>query len=55
MTRRIITRHEPPPIPVRGFDWRALPADYDLGDPIGWGATEQEAIDDLREKMEDGE
>lgn len=44
---------EYPPIPVPGF-WRAW--DDDLGadtSPYGQGATEQEAIDDLVEQLED--
>ena len=27
-------------------------ADYDEGDPVGYGATEAEAIEDLKEQME---
>lgn len=43
-----------PPIPTRNFDWSAIDDDtYDgPGSKIGYGATEQEAIDDLREQME---
>jgi hypothetical protein len=29
------------------FSWEATFGDYDLGDPVGTGGTEQEAIDDL--------
>jgi hypothetical protein len=50
---KIITRYDPPPIPYRGADWTAVTASYDLDDPIGYGASEQEAIEDLQEKMED--
>lgn len=52
MTRHIVTKFEPPPIPVRDCDWSATYADYDLGDPIGHGATEQEAIADLMIEVE---
>jgi hypothetical protein len=46
--RKIVTTHITPPIPQScGCDWQATFDDYDLGDPIGIGATEQEAIDDL--------
>lgn len=43
-----------PPIPVRSFDWCAVDDDtYDgPGCPIGYGATEQEAIDDLLAQLE---
>lgn len=50
--RKIVTKYDPPAIPIRDCDWSAVFDDYDLGDPIGHGATEQEAIDDL--KMEAG-
>lgn len=40
-----------PPIPLRNHDWSAVTDNYDLGHPIGWGATEQAAIDDLIERL----
>jgi len=43
---KILTRHEPPPIPVRSFDWRAW-VDGDEERGCGWGATEVEALADL--------
>jgi hypothetical protein len=49
----IRTSFDVKPIPSRGFDWSATDGDYDLGDPIGWGATEQEAIADLRSQLDD--
>ena len=45
-----------PPIPIRCFDWSAIDADtYDgsPSDPIGYGTTEQEAIDDLLSQIEE--
>lgn len=33
--------------------WQAVPASYQEGDPIGWGETEQEAVDDLLCKIQD--
>jgi hypothetical protein len=36
-----------PPIPIRTCDWQAVRDDYEPGDPIGHGATEAEAIEDL--------
>ena len=44
---KIITRYWAKPIPLRQFDWEAVTDNYDLGSPIGYGATEQEAIADL--------
>jgi hypothetical protein len=43
----IRTSYDPPPIPHRQFDWTAIYDNYDGGDPIGYGKTEQDAIDDL--------
>lgn len=52
---RIITTHHPPPIPLRSMDWSAARDGYEPGDPIGYGATEEEAIEDLMEReSEDG-
>ena len=45
--RKIVTEYVCPPIPVRGFDWRAVYADYEPGDPVGAGATEAEAMAEL--------
>lgn len=52
---QIKTYFDPPPIPVRSFDWRAIDdATYDgEGCPIGWGATEAEAIANLQEQIEE--
>jgi|GEM_PF-912464 len=46
---KIITKHNPPPIPVRTFDWRAYVDGRE--DYTGWGATSSEAVDDLLEKL----
>lgn len=50
------TTHVYPPIPIRSFDWSAHFDGYDGApdagfQPIGSGATEQEAIDDLFEQQ----
>ena len=52
---RIKTNYWAKPIPIRSFDWCAYDDDtYDgPGSPLGSGATEQEAIDDLLQQMED--
>ena len=52
MDRDITTSHNPPPVPVRGWDWSAAFVGYEPGDPIGRGATEQAAIEDLQEQAE---
>lgn len=44
----ILTHHINPPIPRRDFDWSAITDNYEPGDPVGYGATEQEAINDLQ-------
>jgi hypothetical protein len=40
-----------PPIPTRDFDWEAYIDGYEPGDALGYGATEEEAIADLLEKV----
>jgi len=51
---RIKTSYDYPPIPCRKIDWSAW--DDDLGadtSPIGRGETEQDAIADLLEQIEE--
>ncbi len=51
---KIRTEHVYPPIPVRQWDWSAVDDNtYEPGCPIGWGRTEQAAIDDLIEQLRD--
>jgi hypothetical protein len=50
--RKIITSQDCPPIPVRDYDWSAVREDWDECDFIGYGRTEQDAIDDLLEQEE---
>ena len=48
---KIVTHYDPKPIPMRRWDWSATFDDYDgWPAPIGFGATEKEAIDDLEEE-----
>lgn len=54
----IRTNFDYPPIPVRQFDWSAIDDDtYDGAEdshcPIGHGATEEDAIEDLLEQIDD--
>ena len=51
--KTIITSHEKPPIPIRKYDWSAIWSDYDEGDPIGYGSTEEEAMEDLKSLEEE--
>jgi hypothetical protein len=48
MSPKIVTNYIHPPVPPRQFDWLAM-YDCDDGDSPrkGYGATEQEAINDL--------
>lgn len=41
-----------PPIPIRNFDWEATFDEYDMGDPIGFGRTKEEALKNLMEEKE---
>ena len=56
---KIHTNFDYPPIPVRCLDWSAVTDDYDGAEDsstrsqIGRGATEQEAINDLLDQLED--
>lgn len=54
--RNIITSFDYPPIPNKRFDWSAIFDDYDgtddSGSPIGYGATEKEAVEDLLEQID---
>lgn len=50
---KIITEFVYPPIPIRSFDWSAVTDNYEGGDPIGRGATEQEAIADLTTQIDE--
>ena len=45
--RKILISYDYPPIPIRDYDWSAIREDYDEGDLIGHGETEQKAIDSL--------
>lgn len=51
----IKTEYWPPPIPVRNCDWTAWDDNTFDGEgcPVGYGATEAEAIADLLEQIED--
>lgn len=41
-----------PPIPLRSFDFCAYEEGKEDEGCYGWGASRQEAIDDLRERIE---
>lgn len=49
MANKILTNNVFPPIPDRSFDWAAVYENYEPGDAVGTGKTEQEAIDNLKE------
>ena len=46
---KVNTEFVNPPIYSRDFDWSATGEDYDEGDPVGWGRTEEESIAALKE------
>lgn len=56
---RIRTEYHCPPIPDRSHDWSAIDDNTyccpECHSPIGWGRTEQEAIEDLIEQINEGE
>jgi hypothetical protein len=49
MSQTITVRRTENSTPNRGWDYSAVYGDYDLGNPIGHGATPNEAIADLEE------
>ena len=49
---KIVTSYLQTPNAVRDLDWFAYSENWQTGDPIGHGPTEQEAIQDLREELE---
>ena len=53
MEDKIRTTHEYPPIPIRDYDWSAIRDSYDEGDLVGYGRTEQEAINDLKRQEDE--
>ena len=42
-----------PPIPCRNSDYEAYEIEYNEGMPIGRGRTEEEAINDLLDQMDE--
>lgn len=57
---RIITHYDPPPIPTTRFDWSAVDDNTydgapDSHSPIGHGPTQEAAIADLMEQIEEME
>ena len=53
---KIVTSYELKPIPMRCCDWCAVNDEtYDYDQPVGYGATEQEAIEDLLSQIEERE
>jgi hypothetical protein len=51
--RKIITRDERPPIPITSFDWVAFREGNEETGPFYWGATEADAIAELKEYEEE--
>ena len=50
---KIVTRHILPPIPERSHDWHAYLDGQEESGPQGFGHTEEGAIADLKEQMEE--
>lgn len=50
----IQTYYDPKPIPIRRFDWEAFDSDtLDYDSVTGFGATKEEAVADLMERLDD--
>jgi len=52
MSKKIVTEFIYPPIPIRNFDWVAY-CDGDEEGPQGHGATEEAAIAELKEMLDE--
>ena len=52
MSDKVVTRYVYPPIPIRTCDWCAYIDGNEEG-RVGWGQTEEEAIQDLIGQLED--
>jgi hypothetical protein len=51
---KIFTRYWKKPIPDRSKDWEAYDDEtHDIGSPVGYGATEADAIEDLKIQIEE--
>lgn len=50
---KIITTHVFPPIPIRSYDWCAHLDGQEEDGPQGWGSTKQDAVDDLKDQIEE--
>lgn len=50
---KIKTTYVNPPVPSRSFDWVAFIDGREEDGPHGWGKTEQEAIADLKDIIEE--
>lgn len=48
---KIHTAYRPKPIPTGSCDWEATPDGYEPGWPYGFGATEEEAVEDLCQSL----
>lgn len=49
----IRTSNDRPPVATRRFDWSAVEDNYEPGDPVGQAETEEAAIADLVQKLEE--
>lgn len=49
----ITVNYDPPPIPLRVFDWCAVDENYDEGSPAGYGQTKYDAVRDLLDQLEE--
>jgi len=51
-TFEVKTYYDPPPIPLRQYDWAAIDYGRDMGEQfVGHGINEKAAIDDLMEQL----
>jgi len=52
---KVKVTYDPKPVPFCNFDYEAYVDSWDLGDPLGYGSTQEEAIKHLLEQLEENE
>lgn len=52
---KVRVTYDPKPVPSRNFDYEAYVDSWDLGDPLGYGSTQEEAVQHLLDQLEGSE
>jgi hypothetical protein len=52
---KVKVTYDPKPVPFCNFDYEAYVDSWDLGDPLGYGSTQEEAVQHLLDQLEGSE